>query len=241
MLAGGAAATVGHQDILLQGREGLYVRAYNSIRDQSDDPHLPAMNLEASIWLLDHQGDHLDNPARAAPLPVTCLGSQLRTALVCPHQGALAPRASRWLPTDAGDLLRAEVLQQGVDGRVLPGVQLIPVDANVEFEPVRIEVHGCFASRQEFCSFSTFLWPTRNKDRLQSSVKREARGRGMLGSWSWGSRLATLGSKYRFTKSCLCTAVSALCRLRFHCLITHLEACNSYLPSRDATDNPNYH
>lgn len=30
-------------------------------------------------------------------------------------------------------------------------------------------------------------------------------------------------------------------RLRFHHLITHLKACNSYLPSRDATDNPNYH
>lgn len=184
VLAGGAAATVGQQGILLQGREGLYVCVYNPIRGQSDDLHLPAMNLEASIWLLDHQGDHLDTPKRAAPLPVTCLGSQLCTALLCPHQGALAPRASRWLPTDAGDLLRAEVLQQGVNGRVVPGVQLIPVDAYVEFEPVRIEIHGCFASRQEFCSFSTFLWPTWNKDRRQSSVNREARGRGMLGSWS---------------------------------------------------------
>lgn len=49
VLAGGVAATVGHQGILLQGREGLYVCVYNPIRGQSDDSHLPATNLEASI------------------------------------------------------------------------------------------------------------------------------------------------------------------------------------------------
>lgn len=106
---------MGHQVIFfffLQGREGPYVFIYNSTRGQSGDPHFPAMSLEASIWLLDYQGGHLDTLERVAPLSVSDLKrSQLHTALVHPHQGTFAPRASRWLPTDTGDLLRAKVLQ----------------------------------------------------------------------------------------------------------------------------------
>jgi hypothetical protein len=76
-------------------------------------------------------------------------------------------------PTNASDLLSAEVLQQGLDGRIVSGVQLISVNTDVEFEPVGIEIHCCLPSGQEFCTFSTFVWPTKNEDGSES--RRTAR------------------------------------------------------------------
>lgn len=40
--------------------------------------------------------------------------------------------------THAGDLLRDQVLQQGVQHGVVPGVELVAVDADVEAEPVGV-------------------------------------------------------------------------------------------------------
>lgn len=57
--------------------------------------------------LIPYQG----STQRVVPLPLTCIGGQLHIVLVYPHQGTLVPRTSRWLPTDAGDLLRAEVVE----------------------------------------------------------------------------------------------------------------------------------
>ena len=49
-----------------------------------------------------------------------------------------APKTLRLWLTYAGDLLSNQVLQQGVDDRVVSGVQLVSVNPNVEAEPVGV-------------------------------------------------------------------------------------------------------
>lgn len=72
-------------------------------------------------------------------------------------------------PTDAGYLLSPKVTQQGLDCRVVPGVQLVPVDADVEFEPVGVGVDGRLPRGGEFLILGSFAGPTANEGDPEST------------------------------------------------------------------------
>lgn len=102
-------------------------------------------------------------------------------------------------PTDARYPLHAEVPQQGVHCRVVSGVQLVAVDADVEFEPVGVAVHCCLPRGQEFLIFGTFLGPVAMRVTAVSR-KRTENERGLAAdATGW-----TLGPEHAFIKRHLC-------------------------------------
>lgn len=67
-------------------------------------------------------------------------------------------------------------MQEGLDGWVMSGVELIPVDADVKLKPVGVGVHCRLPRGQEFFIFSAFTWPTENEGDPESAGK-ERRGK----------------------------------------------------------------
>lgn len=51
--------------------------------------------------------------------------------------------------TNAGDLLRHQVLQKGIDDRIVSGVQLVSINPNVEAEPVGVGLGHQLSGRAE--------------------------------------------------------------------------------------------
>ena len=76
-------------------------------------------------------------------------------------------------PTDTGYLLSTQVAQQGFDRRVVSGVELVPVNADVELKPVGVGVHCRLPRGQEFFIFSAFTWPTENEGDPESAGKEQ--------------------------------------------------------------------
>lgn len=60
--------------------------------------------------------------------------------------------------TDTGNPLQDQVLQHRINDWVMPGVQLIPVDPNVEAEPVWVGVRGNL-TRRSIISILPFSLP----------------------------------------------------------------------------------
>lgn len=70
------------------------------------------ISLEAPIWPMESSRQTPEHPRKCgSPARDLQRRPNFHTILVYTHQGALGPRTSRWLPTNAGNLLRAEVLK----------------------------------------------------------------------------------------------------------------------------------
>lgn len=120
-------------------------------------------------------------------------------------------------PTNAGYLLSPKVTQQGLDRRVVPGVQLVPVDADVEFEPVGVGVDGRLPRGGEFLILGSFAGPTANEgDRSQQGGTGAAwpRGEGAVSSRGLGSNFGS--RQTRVHGRCVCSNRS-LRRAHFFC------------------------
>lgn len=58
-------------------------------------------------------------------------------------------RCGGWGLTNAGDLLWHQVLQEGIDDRIVSGVQLVSINPNVEAEPVGVGLSHQLSCRAE--------------------------------------------------------------------------------------------
>lgn len=111
------------------------------------------------------------------------MGASSRKAAGITRPGGDASARSRpgtRAPTHTGDLLGAQVLEQGPHCWVVSRVQLISVDADVELEPVGIGVHGRLPGGQEFI-LRTFVWPAQMKVTQVSRERTNSKASGRTG------------------------------------------------------------